>query len=170
MRRALSMALLGAAVASLGACDEDTPTTCAAPEGTSATCDEACTKLFDLDCRVGADVAECVATCTAQAASLGPAVSGRVQACYAQATSCAEVDGCSLTCGPGGGPVPFVRADGGSAPLDAGEGMDAGEGLDAGGSAVDAGGSPVDAGNDAGGADDAGSPGTDAGAPAVDAG
>jgi len=166
MRRAPAVVWLAATCALLSACEDDTPTTCAAPEGSSATCEQACTKLFELDCRITPTVEECVTTCVDSSASIDPAVTARVRACYAQATSCAEVDGCSLTCGAGGGPVPFPRADAaatdGSAPLDAGS-ADAGDGMDAGGSASDAG-------TDSGSTDDSGSPGGDAGTPAVDGG
>lgn len=162
MRRALSLLVLAATVVSLSACKDDTPKTCAAAEGATATCDQACAKLFELDCRIAASVEDCVTACVASSAALDPAVSGRVKACYAQAGSCSEVDGCSLTCGPGGGPVPFI-------PTDAGAAIDAGDGTDAGPDATDAG-VADDAGSDAGGADDAGSPGSDAGAPAADAG
>ncbi len=158
MRRVLGTALLAAACLSLAACGDETPTTCSAAPGASATCTEACTKLMDLDCRVEMSVEACVTTCEAAAAGVDPAVTDRVRACYAQATSCEDVDGCSLTCGPGGGPVPFPVLDGGA--------MDASAPVDAGVMAVDAGVMAVDAGV----MDDAGIPAIDAGAPATDGG
>ena len=154
-----SILLACGVLATAAGCGDDTPTTCAAADGTTATCEEACTKLYSLDCRVGDTMEECVSTCTGTTAPLGPAIAGRVRACYAMAGSCAEVDGCSLTCGPGGGPVVFPRIDdaglndgGGGIVTDAG-GMDAGVGNDASvsgdaGGDLDAGVAPADAGSD----------------------
>ena len=123
-------------------CDDGSTPACRAPEVSSATCEEACANLAHLDCLITATAAECVTTCATAGAGLDPAVRDRVQACYSLATTCGEVDDCSLGCGPGGSAVPFL------APVDAGL--------------------PIDAGSDDAGGDDAGA--SDADAAAADAG
>ena len=130
-------------------CGEASTPACRAPEVSSATCEEACANLAHLDCLITATAAECVTTCATAGAGLDPAVRDRVQACYALATTCGEVDDCSLGCGPGGGTVPFLGLDAGVAPIDAGAAVDAG---------------PDDAGSDDAGGDDAGAADTDAAA------
>ncbi len=123
-------------------CGEASTPACRAPEVSSATCEESCANLAHLDCLITATAAECVTTCATAGAGLDPAVRDRVQACYSLATTCGEVDDCSLGCGPGGSAVPFL------APVDAGL--------------------PIDAGSDDAGGDDAGA--SDADAAAADAG
>lgn len=137
-----------ALVAALGCGEASTPA-CRAPEVSSATCEEACANLARLDCLITATVAECVTTCATAGAGLAPPVRDRVQACYALATTCGEVDDCSLGCGPGGSAVPFLGLDAGVAPVDAGPAVDAG---------------PDDAGSEDAGTTDTDAAATDAGA------
>jgi len=103
----------------LGACSADELERCPAAAGASATCEQACNHLFEIDCRVGETVDDCLTTCASRTASLDFAVQGRLLACYAGASDCVEVDGCARTCGPGDGPIDFPT-DGGGAGADAG--------------------------------------------------
>ena len=98
----------------LGACNEAALEACL-PGSASATCASACVHLFDIECRVGETVDECAATC--EASTSGGAMEYQaVISCYEAASSCAEVDGCAMLCGPAGGPVVFAGEDGGTAP------------------------------------------------------
>ena len=144
LRPVLAFALLMA-----GGCNADSTPACRAPEVSSATCEEACANLARLDCLITATAAECVMTCATAGAGLEPAVRSRVQACYSLATTCGEVDDCSVGCGPSGGPVPFPLLDGAVAPLDADLPTDSG---------------PSDAGGDDAGITDTDAAATDAGA------
>ncbi len=112
---------LAAVVALLAwGCTEERIDECGAPAGSTATCEEACASMFDVGCRVGETVEECGTICGAATADLDDEVLGRVLSCYAGATSCSEVDGCSRGCGPADGPVPFGMLDGGTGDSDAG--------------------------------------------------
>ena len=104
------------------ACNEDIPNRCAASEGASATCSEACKHLSDIDCRPAPTADECVTTCEATSAGLPSEVLDRALACYVAADTCAEVEGCSRNCGAGGEPVPWGTVDAGAAEPDAGDG------------------------------------------------
>ncbi|MCS6800010.1 MAG: hypothetical protein NZ898_16090 [Myxococcota bacterium] len=98
-------------------CQAPPPVPCGAAEGAAATCAQACGRLFRIGCRIGANEAECVATCL-RAAGDGTVEDvsryGRVLACYAAAADCRAVADCSLGCGPMGGPVPFRILDAGA--------------------------------------------------------
>jgi hypothetical protein len=100
-------------VLAVGGCQEDAVDECPAPVGSSGTCAEACDNLFGHDCQVGDDRDGCAAICAAAIAGLSESVAGRVLSCYTRVDSCAEIDGCSRTCGSGDGPVPFEDLDGG---------------------------------------------------------
>lgn len=101
-------------------CSEQRVEECGAAAGATGTCEEACATLFDVSCRVGQTVEECVTVCAAATADLDDEVLGRVLSCYSTATSCGEVDGCSRTCGTGEGPVPFGMLDAGTMDADSG--------------------------------------------------
>lgn len=110
MARALAAAALLFAVS---ACDESSLDACL-PGSATASCASACAHLFDIGCRVGESVEECTATC--QGSTAGGAMEYQaVLGCYEAASTCAEVDGCAMVCGPAGGPVVFESEDGGTA-------------------------------------------------------
>lgn len=110
MGRALvALALLCA----LPACNEDSLDACLPGSG-AATCASACEHLFGIGCRVGETVEECIATCEGSTAA-GAMEYQAVLGCYEAASTCAEVDGCAMVCGPAGGPVVFAGEDGGAA-------------------------------------------------------
>ena len=102
------------------ACNEDVPEQCAAPAGASATCEAACENLSDIDCRPAPTTEECVETCQAAGSAVPDAERDRALACYASAESCADVEGCSRSCGAGGRPVGWVGVDAGNELPDAG--------------------------------------------------
>ena len=93
--------------AATAACKHEPLTSCPVPVGQSATCEQACANLFDLDCRVGNSAAQCETICAGTTSALPSDVRDRVIACYAQVDSCHDVDGCGKTCGPGDMPIPF---------------------------------------------------------------
>jgi hypothetical protein len=105
--------LVIAALTATGAagCNDAKDFECPTPVGASATCDQACNHLFSIHCRVGKSREECIATCgeaTATTDATEEAMFGRARACYLAATSCDDVNACSLGCGPMDSPVPFV--------------------------------------------------------------
>lgn len=104
---------LGTVVLGGSACDDDEVPMCIAPPGAIGTCEEACDRLYAIECLIGKDRDDCVSLCGLAIVPLADGDRDRVLACYAAASTCEQVDHCGRACGEGSPMIRFGTTDGG---------------------------------------------------------
>ena len=110
---ALVAVVLGTVVLGGSACDDDEVPMCIAPAGAVGTCEEACDRLYAIECLIGKDRDDCVSLCGLAIVPLADDDRDRVLACYAASSTCEQVDHCGRSCGEGSPMIRFGTTDGG---------------------------------------------------------